>query len=100
MVHIMLLTSWSKKNNTVMISPGTIARNIQPIESSQNGTKKVLRSGLVGRKEVLTASVSTKGGKLSDVWRTDEYNDTYGCSVFCKAHSNVVAEEGPPVFSR
>ena len=55
-VQMIELTSWSKKNNTVMMTPGTRAAKARPIGRFQNCTKNSVRSGEVGRKEVLIGS--------------------------------------------
>lgn len=53
-VQMIELTSWSKKNSTVIMAPGMIAPRIHPIGIVQNSTKKRVRFGSVGRNEVLT----------------------------------------------
>ena len=57
-VQIIELISWSKKNNTVIIMPGTMAANTHVTSSSQNLTKNVDREGREGRKELDTASLA------------------------------------------
>jgi hypothetical protein len=56
-VQVMELTSWSKKNNTVIMAPGMISAKIQSTGNVQNSTKKRVRFGSVSRNEVLAGNV-------------------------------------------
>lgn len=67
-VHMMELTSWSKKKRMVIIIPGTMAAKTHPTGKVQNSTKNLSRSGDVGLKELLTGRVILSRCANSPIW--------------------------------